>query len=120
MGGVLMTLNYRLIGTRIKNLRLSKSLTQEALAEMSSISPQHVSHVENGSTKLSLPCLVNICNALGVTTDKILCDSITQAEIHLLDDVGRVFSDCDKNEIFLMLTVAENIKKALRIKNNSM
>lgn len=112
-----MTLNYKLIGTRIKNLRLSQSLTQEALAELSDISPQHVSHVENGGTKLSLPCLVNICNALGVTADKILCDSLPQSEVHLLEDVSRVFLDCNKVEISLMLSQAENLKKALRLQN---
>ena len=112
-----MELNYELIGVRIKNIRLAKGLTQEALAEMSGISPQHVSHIENSGTKLSLPCLVSICNALDITADKILCDSLPQSEIHLLDEVSKVFSDCNKTELYLMLTASESIKKAMRIKN---
>ena len=112
-----MTMNYKLIGTRIKNLRLSQSLTQEELAERSDISPQHISHIENAGTKLSLPCLVNVCNALGVTADKILCDSLPQSEVHLLNDVNKVFSDCNSTEIYLMLSIAEKLKKSIRLKN---
>ena len=111
-----MELNYKLIGVRIKNARLTNELTQEKLAELANISPQHVSHVENGGTKLSLPCLVAICNALGVTSDKMLMDSIPQAEIYLAGEVARVFSECSASEIYLMLSVAESLKKALRLK----
>ena len=112
-----MELNYKLIGIRIKNARLAKKLTQEQLAERSNISPQHVSHVENASTKLSLPCLVAICNTLDVTADKILMDSLPQSETHLMSEVSSVFSECTADEMFLMLSVADNLKKALRLKN---
>jgi transcriptional regulator with XRE-family HTH domain len=111
-----LELNYKLVGVRIKATRLAKALTQEELAERASISPQHVSHVENGGTKLSLPCLVAICNALDVTADKILMDSIPQAEIHYVEEVAKIFDNCSSDEMFLMLSVAESLKKALRFK----
>ena len=114
-----MELNYKLIGVRIKNARLAKGLTQEKLAELANISPQHVSHVENGSTKLSLPCLVAVCNALDVTADKMLMDSIPQSEIHLTGEVARIFSECSASEMYLMLSVAESLKKALRLKTDN-
>jgi len=111
-----MELNYKLIGIRIKNARLAKGLTQEKLAELSNISPQHVSHVENAGTKLSLPCLVAICNALEVTADKLLMDSLPQTEAHLLGEVSNIFSECTSEELFLMLSVADSLKKAIRLK----
>ena len=114
-----MELNYKLIGIRIKAARLAKGLTQEGLAEMSDISPQHVSHVENGGTKLSLPCLVAMCNALDVTADKLLMDSIPQSEIHLTEEVAKVYRDCTANEMYLMLSVAESLKAAMRLKSNN-
>ena len=113
-----MDLNYKLIGVRIKNARLVKGFTQEKLAELANISPQHVSHMENGGTKLSLPCLVALCNALDVTADKMLMDSIPQTETHITGEVARVYNNCSANEIFLMLSVAEGLKKALRLKAN--
>ena len=112
-----MMLNYKLVGVRIKNARLTKNLTQEKLAELVGISPQHVSHIENGATKLSLPCLVAICSALNITADKLLMDSLPQSEIHLLYEVSKTFDGCTSDEIFYMLTIAESLKKALRIKS---
>ena len=113
-----MDLNYKLVGIRIKNARLAKGLTQESLAELANISPQHISHVENGGTKLSLPCLVAICNALDTTADRLLMDSVPKSETHLSGEVAKVFNGCSSYEMFLMLAAAESIKNALRLKEN--
>ena len=112
-----MALNYKLIGVRIRNMRLSQDLTQENLAELSAISPQHVSHIENGGTKLSLPCLVSICNALKTTPNDILMDSVDNSVPQFAKEVSTVFSDCSNAEIYLMLAQAENLKKSLGLKN---
>ncbi len=72
-----MELNYTLIGTRIKKIRNSQKLTQERLSEMAGISPQHMSQTESAKTKLSLLTLINICNALNVSVDKIICDVLS-------------------------------------------
>jgi len=111
-----VNLNYELIGIRIKNVRLSQKLTQEGLAEICGISPQHVSHIENGGTKLSLPCLIAVCNALKITPNDVLMDSVENNEPQLLNEVSTVFSDCSPDEMYLMLSQAENLKKALRLK----
>lgn len=116
-GGVYMDLNYSLIGMRIRNKRLEQKLTQDKLSEMSGISPQHLSHIESGNTKLSLPCLVNLCNALSITADSILCDSVDNSTPYLLREVSSVFTDCSPDEIFLMLSQADSLKKSLRLKN---
>ena len=112
-----MELNYALIGARIRKIRKSQKITQDKLSEYSGISPQHLSQIESAKTKLSLATLVNICNALGVTTDKVLCDVLTadtSAEMQL--DIAEVFRDCSADEVYLMLAVAENLKKAIRMK----
>ena len=111
-----MELNYALVGIRNRAARLKKEYTQERTSELADISPQHYSKIESASTRLSLPCLVRICNVLEVTPDEILMDSVSQATPQLLKNVAAVYSDCSNDEIFLMLSVAENLKKALRLK----
>ena len=111
-----MNLNYELIGIRIKNMRISQKLTQEELAEICDISPQHVSHIENSGTKLSLSCLVSICNALKTTPNDILMDSVENSAPQLINEVASVFSDCSTDEMYLMLSQAENLKKTLKLK----
>lgn len=112
-----MELNYSLIGMRIKKMRKSQKITQERLSEMAGISPQHLSQIESAKTKLSLPALVSICNALNVTTDKILCDVlVAENKAEISSDIEEVFSDCSADEIYLMLSVAESLKRSLRLK----
>lgn len=110
-------LNYRLIGMRLRAIRQKRGYTQELLAELADISPQHCSGIETGGAKVSLPALVRLCNALDARPDEVLMDSVpVAAKPGLLKEVESVFSDCSSDELFLMLSQAENLKKALRIK----
>jgi transcriptional regulator with XRE-family HTH domain len=111
-----MELNYELIGVRLRAVRLEKGFTQERTSELADVSPQHYSKIESGGTKLSLPCLVRICNALEITPDDVLMDSVDKSAPQLSKEIAFVFSGCTNDEMFLMLSVAENLKKSLRIK----
>ena len=112
-----MELNYALIGERIKKIRKSQKITQDKLSEMAGISPQHLSQIESAKTKLSLPALINICNALNVTTDRVLCDVLTaDTSQQIKSDIAEVFKDCTDDEVYLMLSVAESLKRSLKMK----
>ena len=104
------------MGVRLRAERLKKGYTQESLAEHSGISAQHCSGIECGDAKVSLPALVRLCNALETTTDSILMDSMNHTTPQLIENVSAVFSDCSPDEIYLMLSQAENLKKALKQK----
>lgn len=65
-------LDFSRIGQRIKEVRTDKKLTQEYIAETTSVNVSHISNIENAKVKVSLTLLVAICNALGVTIDYIL------------------------------------------------
>lgn len=112
-----MELNYALIGARIKRIRKSQKLTQERLSEMAGISPQHMSQIESAKTKLSLPTLINICNALNVSADKVLCDVLTADTAEQVNaDIADTFKDCTVDEVYLMLAVADSVKRSIRTK----
>lgn len=66
MGGIIVLpeLDYKKIGQRIKTARLEKHLTQAELGEMVGCSNNHMSHVEVGQTKVSLPMLAKISYVL--------------------------------------------------------
>ena len=52
-----MELDYKAIGQNIREHRRKSGLNQKELAELVNLSPQHISHIETGHTKLSLPTL---------------------------------------------------------------
>ena len=82
-----MELDYRAIGIRIRRLRKTLGFTQQTLAELSNQEPSNISHIERGATKLSLPTLVNIANALSVSVDQLLIESMDWPETIYLRDI---------------------------------
>ncbi len=98
-------MNYEALGRQIRKQRQNMNLTQERLAEKANISASFLGHIERGSRKASLETLINIANALGVGTDKLLIDSLTMRyniddvdaldanKRHLLQEVLRVLQD---------------------------
>ncbi len=109
-------MDYKLLGQRIRAARLSAGLSQEQLAEMVGLTSQHISHTEVASTKISLPALVKIANALHTSVDRLLSDSVYDSRPHLLGDVQKVFSDCDPDEVYVMLEAANAVKKSIRVR----
>lgn len=113
-----VTLNYKLVGQRLRAIRKKQGLTQERLAELAGISPQHCSGIEKGRAKVSLPALVQLSNALKVSMDDILLDSIpVVTKPGLMREVEAVFSDASADETYLMLSQAKSIKEAVRLKH---
>ena len=108
-------MDYVLLGQRIRAARLSAGMSQEQLAEMVGLTSQHISHTEVASTKISLSSLVKIADALHTSVDRLLSDSIHDSKPYLMDDVQMVFSDCDPDEIYVMLEAASAVKKSIRI-----
>ena len=109
-----MELDYKSIGKRVKIARIRAELTQEKLAEIVELSPTHLSNIETGTTRVSLQTIVNIANALGGTTDDLLCDSVVHAEVQLRKDIAGILADCDDREIRVMRDMLQAMKDSLR------
>lgn len=109
-------MDYKLLGQRIRTARLAAGLSQEQLAEMVELTSQHISHTEVASTKISLPALVKIANALHTSVYRLLSDSVQDSKAHLMADVQMVFADCDSDEMYVMLEAASAVKKSIRVR----
>ena len=109
-----MGLDYQAIGTRVRRLRKARGLTQQTLAELSDQEPSNISHIERGATKLSLPTLVNIANALEVTVDELLCDSLPASRNVLEREVAQLLADCSHQELQIITETIRSLKASLR------
>ena len=109
-----MELDYKAIGKRIKIARIKADLTQERLAEMVEISPTHVSNIETGTTRVSLTAIVSLANALSVTVDDLLCDSVVKSKVQFEKDIAGILADCDEYEIRMVKDMAQALKETLR------
>lgn len=109
-----MELDYKAIGKRIKIARIKADLTQERLAERVNVSPSHMSNIETGTTRVSLTALVAIANALSVTLDDLLCDSLIQSRVQFEKDIADILEDCSEYEIRMIADMAQALKDTLR------
>lgn len=66
------------IGLKIKNLRLTKNLTQEELADRCELTKGYISQLENDLTSPSIETLKDLLNALGTNFAEFFQDDETQ------------------------------------------
>lgn len=59
-------MDKKLLGKQIKQLRITKGLSQEKLSEMIDISPRQMCVIENGSSIPSLDTFINIAKVLEI------------------------------------------------------
>lgn len=109
-----MDIDYQAIGMRIRRFRKEQGLTQQMLAEMSRQEPSNISHIERGATKLGLPTIVNIANALGVTVDDLLCDSLTNSGAAFEREAAALLADCTHRELKIITAMMRALKESLR------
>jgi len=104
-------INYKILGERIKKIRLERKFTQEELGFQASISSVYVSHIEVGSAKPSLEVLVKLCNALNTTPDLVLFDSLNESKGYIHNEIADLLKDCDNDELRLITELIKTVKK---------
>ena len=70
-------IDFDSIGKKLKEIRTHKGFTQKFVASSVKVNTSHISNIENNRVKVSLPTLIYICNALGVTVDYVLSGEYT-------------------------------------------
>ncbi len=105
-------MNYFKIGEKIRKYRKAKGFSQEFLAEKVGISVTHMSHIETGNTKLSLPVLVDLAKALEVQTDDLLTDRQTGRTV-AIEELDEVLNSCSTEQIKVILDIVKATKTAL-------
>lgn len=109
-----MEIDYKGIGKRIRKCRKELKMTQQQLAEAADLSETNISHIERGATKLSLPSLISIANALHTTTDYLLMDVIYNSEIQFQNELAALLKECDKEEYTLLTDICKTALNTYR------
>ena len=71
-----------------------------------------MSHIETGSTKLSLPVLVDLANVLGVGTDVILSLRSEEKELSL-QSIQAILESCSTQQAKVLEEIIRSAKKAM-------
>lgn len=107
--GVNMSLDYNIIGERLKQARLNKKLTQEKLAEKLDVSVAFLSRIERGSSLISLKRLNQICSILDIPEGEILNGVSKDSHSYLNKDFSNLLKNCPPEKISLIYNIAKVI-----------
>ena len=83
-------MDYKRLGTRIREERKRLGLTQAQLAEDIDISDTYMGAIERGERSLTLDTLVNLVNRLGVTVDYLLADSVSDSDSNIMEQFKQI------------------------------
>lgn len=109
-----MALDYAAIGQRIRMFRIKRGWKQSDLAEKSGVEPSNISHIERAATKLSLPTLVSIANALEVSLDEIVYNSLIKNKHIYVKEIDELVGDCDPKELSSIIQIIRTTKGIIR------
>lgn len=82
-------MEYIMLGKNIRKYRNLRDMSQDDLGEKVGCCTSHIGMIENGHTKPSLEMLVRIANALDVTPDMLLIDSLAAPELVFLREMEK-------------------------------
>lgn len=107
-------IDYPSIGKRIRANRRNSGITQEILAEKINVSPPYISRIETGSAFPSLQTLVDICNALDITIDDLMQDSLSAARSRISGRLEALLAGCTASEMNLVANVVDVLLQEIR------
>ena len=106
-------------GRRLKELRKSKGLTQQVLAELAGIDEKHLCRIENGKYFRSYTTLNNLLVALNVSIEEVGLN-LNQIEINenplIVKALQILNSAKDDNELACYISALKVIQKSLSLK----
>ena len=112
-----MSLNFKVIGKRVKEYRGNKGLSQEEVAEMCNLSTSYISQIESGKKKASLKSLVKIGNILEIPTATLLNGNQDNESLEYKSKLMWIIEDCNDYEKQVIFDLVIALKRSLRINN---
>lgn len=111
--------DYKAIGKRVQNRRTAKKISQAELAKKISVTSPHISNIERGKTKVSLPTLMEIARALNTTLDDLVCDSLPEAKDIILGDFSDTLRSCSNQELGIISDVTKALLQSMRTRKST-
>ena len=111
--------DYKAIRKRVQKRRTAKKISQAELAKKISVTSPHISNIERGKTKVSLPTLMEIARALNTTLDDLVCDSLPEAKDVILGDFSDTLRSCSNQELGIISDVTKALLQSMRTRKST-
>ena len=102
-----MTIDYKLLGKRIKKARVLSKIKQEQIAEQLGVSVGYISQIERGVTKISLDTLAKYVEVICADMAAIINGVDMGSKIYLNDEIDSIITDLLPKERKMLLDFVE-------------
>ncbi len=102
-------IDSKAIGRKIKLYRQRINLTQFQLAEKLDVTPNYVSAIERGVTKVSLARLDEISSILNISVADLLTDCSTNSKTYGNDEIFELIRDWTPQQKSLLIEILNTI-----------
>ncbi|MBE6701185.1 MAG: helix-turn-helix transcriptional regulator [Ruminococcaceae bacterium] len=107
------------VGKRIREIRISKGMTQNDLAFAAHLSTSNISDIELGKSRVWLTTFIKILEALQVSADSILRPDVPTVNAIYQKEYAELLSDCSPAEMESILGIVKQVKSTLHTPKNN-
>ena len=101
------------LSERIRFFRTQSGMSQEKLAEEVGLSRENINRFEAGTRVTSVETLIKIANALKVSADDLLVDSLEHSVSTADSEIHKLLLDCNEKEETILTKVVKAVKEIL-------
>ena len=113
----MMDETLKVIGERLRQIRLTRKMSQSELAEATDLSASFVSNIEQGKQAMSVKALIAIAQVLDVSTDWLL---MGKGRPYISEnDIFADLENCSPQEKTVIMDFIQNMKDTLRKLRNT-
>lgn len=113
-----MSVNFKLIGRRVREVRSERGISQQELAARCKTSAQYLSQIENGRKQASLQVLVAVAEVLEISLNELLTGNQVNNPLEYQRDMVRLLADCSSYEKRVLFEMLLSMKAVLRENQN--
>ena len=104
-------MNQESLGRRLRQERKDKGMTAEEMASQCDTSASFISLVENGKKIPRLTTFIKMCNALGVSADHLLADSLDEPDHMKPNDLWIKMRELSPLQLEVVAAVIDTLEK---------
>ena len=99
------------LGKNLLKIRKEKGFTREELAEKSNLSANYIYGLENGTYLPGFIALIDLSNALNITTSQLLDKYLDNNRNNLIDKISQEISKLSDRDLNLIITILDFYNK---------
>lgn len=104
------------IGSRLREARLAKNMSQAELAEKAHLSMPIISDLELGKKGMLLNTFIALADALQVSTDYLLRTNTPEVNAIYSNEFADLLSDCSPDEVEAIIKIVKEVKSTFKSK----